>query len=395
MEIKTYGSFEELFFMKDDWDKFMLSINSEIYLSYDWCVTWWKYYGFKNKLLIVTFNDKDHFTGILPIYQDRISIGTIKFNAIKIVGTEYLPIAVSVPIEDAYIKEAIPMLLNVLDSNFKWHILHFGAICGKYDKCLLENCTSELVSGYTVKTKKHDIHTYFKIEESLDKYISKLSPRQRTKTRRVYKELLEKNIKLESLFSNKDNYIDNFEKFVKMHQGQWNSIGKPGHFVAWPRSYDFHKDMIQTQMNNGRLKLLEIMLDNVCIGYEYMYKFGSYYLWYLSARTGNVNNKIDFHRVAMGEKVKKAIDDNIKYIDGMRGKYEYKLVLGGEVLDITSIYIYRNDYISNVIVNAFRSFSWVLNNVYSKIWRSRIAPRLKCKHSAYMDLWIRSHLLSY
>ena len=38
-------SFDELQRLREPWDRLALKAGSEIFLTYDWCRIWWKYYG--------------------------------------------------------------------------------------------------------------------------------------------------------------------------------------------------------------------------------------------------------------------------------------------------------------------------------------------------------------
>jgi hypothetical protein len=169
-----------------------------------------------------------------------------------------------------------------------------------------------------------------------------------------------------------------------------------GHFGDWPSSYEFHREVAGIQLDRHRLRLLEIRLDQRCIGYEYMYKLGNTYFWFLNARSDlGKDSHIDFHRIAFGEKVEKAIKDGVNSIDAMRGYYEYKIVMGGELLPTSNILVFSKNLRSLIRISIFRSLVWLLNVVHFKIWRRRIAPRLGLKPKALRNWWIRTHMLSY
>ena len=40
-----YTSFDELASVRDEWDEFIEHSGSDIYFTFDWLETWWKYYG--------------------------------------------------------------------------------------------------------------------------------------------------------------------------------------------------------------------------------------------------------------------------------------------------------------------------------------------------------------
>lgn len=398
IEVQVFRTFEEVASMKQGWDEFMESIGAEIFLAYDWCRVWWKYYGEGRELIIFIFRCDGTISGIFPLCLDHIWFGPLRTRAIKFVGTDFMPIAVSVPVRPEVMARVIPRLLSELHSRLQWNILHIGPICGKYGffEDLVRACRQNPEGSFHITTKTSDVHTYFQLADSWEKQIASLSPRQRTKTRRIYKEIQSKGTKLESSFASKDSFGQMFEAFVVMHQSYWNKLGQPGHFGAWPASYEFHGEISRIQLDRNRLRLLGIKLDDQCIGYEYMYKLGSTYYWFLSARAdlGN-DSRIDFHRVAFGEKVEKAIKENVKYIDSMQAKYEYKIVMGGKLFPIRNIFICPATLHNRIRIRLFRSIAWILDICYSKLWRARIAPRLGIRLGSFWLVWIRSHKLSW
>jgi CelD/BcsL family acetyltransferase involved in cellulose biosynthesis len=200
---------------------------------------------------------------------------------------------------------------------------------------------------------------------------------------------------LSSAFATETTLAQWFADFVQMHQAQWQRVGMPGHFADWPSSYECHKEMANIQLVRNRLRLLQIRLDDKVIGYDYLYKFGPTYQWFLSARSGlEQDSRIDFHRVSFGEKVKNALMDGVRFIDAGRGRYEYKMVMGGELSPVHSIFVIPSCFFARTRVRLFRGFVLFVNILYSKIWRRRIAPWLGINARPFWRWWTRTHMLS-
>lgn len=181
-----------------------------------------------------------------------------------------------------------------------------------------------------------------------------------------------------------------------MHQSRWEKQGKAGHFAAWPDSYSFHQEVAACQLKHNRLRLQQISLNERVIGYKYAYKLGKIYCAYLDARTEiTESSRIQFYRLAFGEQLKEAMKENIRWIDSMRGRYEHKLHMGGKLFPVNHIYIYSKKFPLIIYVIGFRSLAWLLHIFYYKLWRARIAHRLKLKPRPFWKLWIRFHMLSY
>jgi len=397
IKLQKFKNFEEAESIQSEWDRFVEVQTADIFLTYDWCRIWWKYYGKKREPLLFVFRNEGKICGILPMFRERIRLGPVSARVVKLMCTDFSPVTITIPISREYLEAVVSLLLEELGRSDPWNLLYFGAICGRYPDTgvLVEALRTHLGKQWVVEVQEKDVQTYFQVKESWEKQVETLSPRQRTKTRRVYKELRDRGLKLESDFAKQESVSDRFERFVLMHQAQWNCIGMPGHFAEWPSSREYHREMAETQFDRQRLRLLEIRLDGKCIGYEYIYRTGNTYCWFLSARVGlDEENRIDFHRIAFGEKVEKAVRESVKFIDSMRGRYEYKLVMGGELYPISSVFVFPADFPSKLVVIGFRWMVWAMNLGYYKFWRRRIVPRLAMKPRRFLDLWIRSHMLA-
>jgi len=396
IETKVFESFDELSPMQQEWDSFVESTGGEIFLTYDWCRIWWKYYECKRKLRVFTFRHKGTLVGIIPIFLEKIWLGPTFVRAIKIVGTDFTPIAVSLPIRDDFLYEVLQAFLGELVSLHHWDILCIGPLAGLSDKCekIVSACRETLGDGYKIQEGKGGDQTYFKLAGSWEEQVSKLPKQERYLIRRSYKAIHSEAEKLTSIFASRENFAELFDNFVQMHQTRWHKAGKGGHFQDWPNGYNFHHEVAAAQLRHNRLRLLEVKLGSTHVGYKYGYKFGDKYYSFLDARSvSQAIAHLDLGRILFGEQVKRALEENIKYIDSMRGKYEHKLHLGGELLPIHNIYIFRSKLSTIVRIHICRGLCWLFNVCYHKIWFRRIAPKLPFRRGPLWKMWIKSQIL--
>lgn len=399
IQVQMFHSFGELNSMRREWDEFIESLGGEIFLTFDWCCVWWKYYNKNRELLVMVFRKNGTICGILPLFRETIWLGPIMVRAIKIVGTDFSIAAITVPIRVDCLGLIIKNVLNDLKNVLPWDIMHFGPICGRYESFgpLLESCSGGCKGSYQIKVKKSDVQTYFKIANSWEEQLSTLSYKNRRQIRAKYENILKQGGKIECIAATKDNFGVIFDKFVKMHQIYWNRKKKAGHFGAWPLSYEFHKEMARIQLNANRLRLFEIRLDNKIIGYHYCYKLGDTYYYFLFARAESkeLDKEVDFIRIDFGEMVKRALKEGVKTFDSMRGEYEFKMRLGGELFPMKNIYFISGRLESRIRVFIFRYLAFLTDICYHKIWRSRIMPRFGIKGKAFWEKWIRFQSLGY
>jgi CelD/BcsL family acetyltransferase involved in cellulose biosynthesis len=397
LELEIYDNFEDIAALREQWDSFMESINAEIFLSFDWCKIWWKYYGKKRDLLILVFRCNGNICGILPLFYEKISLYLISLRLIKMVGTDYAPVTVTMPVNKEYLVPVICKLMPTLQGKWRWDLLYVGALCGRYD------ALSELIHAFNKSTdnllhidqKQGPVQIYFDVPDSWDQYVVNLSKNQRKNLKKEFKVISDSRIAVSSTCANKTNLHTILNRFIQLHQKYWNHLGMSGHFGDWPNSISFHKEVADIIIDSDRLRLIETCFNDQPIGYEYVYRSADNYCWFLNARDeSKLRNEIFYKWVSFHEMFACAVEDKVKCIDSMRGYYEYKIKMGGNAKPTNSIFIYSKDKIIAARVNLFRSIIWFINLCYIKLWRRRIAPKLKYIPGTYWEKWVRIHMLS-
>lgn len=397
IELDIHNSFETLASAQYEWDAFIEGIGGEIFLTYDWCRIWWNYYGAKRDLAIFIFRRDDEICGIIPLFYEKLWLGPLSINVIKMVGSDYVPVSFTIPVKQEYIDQIVCLLKTEIDSRWrKWHLLFIGAICGGYDghNDLRTSFKSVFGDEFQCELRARDVQTYFSVAPNWEAQVATLPPKQRTNARRAFREAKNQGLEIRSQVASKETWASMFENYVDMHQLYWRRIGKSGHFGAWPNARHFHREVAEKQLEYDRLRLVEIDFNGQPVCYEYIYKLADAYYWFLGAKSLSIDNRIDFKWISFRGKIENAIKDGVKTVDAMRGLYEYKLLLGGRTKSIHNLFIYSLRIPARQKVLIFRLISKVIHIVYSKIWRERAAPFLRITPGTFWDKWIRIHQLS-
>jgi len=396
IKVNLYCSFEELASLREQWDDLAESVGSEIFLTYDWCRIWWRFYGKNRDLKVWIFHKGAELVGIMPLFLDKIWLGPVSIRAVRIVGSDHTMAQFSLPVVADHMTDVIEKLAESLLKE-KWDIMHMGSVaglCGHYDK-LKESLNRAFGDACGISSSENQVQTYFFVADTWDAQLAGLSKNARRNIKRkckALKDVLQRRPgKLSSDFATVKNVDEVFRGFVDMHQKHWNRNGKLGHFGDWPDSFDFHKEMAHAQLKYDRLRLMHIKWGEYSLAYEYAYKFGSRYFAFLNSRT----DMKDVADVSVGttifaERIKKAISENVRDVDAMRAKYDYKMRLGGKLLPMRDIYVFQKRILSRVRVYMFRLLSKLLHFCYYKIWFMRIAPSLPFRRRPLWQIWIRS-----
>jgi len=398
LQLQIYDDFESLRNMQSEWDAFMEAVDAEIFLSFDWCRIWWKYYGKKRKLAVFIFRDGNNICAILPLFLEKIWLGPIFVRAIRIVGSDYMPVTLSVPVKKDFVDTVVRMLAHEIKMRWRWDIFYLGALSGRYALTdqLAHAFEQALGNAYHIEVKSNDVQTYFQVAESWEKQVAGLAQNAKKNVRKTYREINDNKIRISSSLASNVDILEMFNKFVKMHQNHWEKLGMPGHFQAWPASFDFHHEVAKIQLKHDRLRLIETKFDDQIVGYVYIYKFNNTYYAFLNARSEDkINPRIDYKWIDFKQMIENALKDGVNCIDAMRGRYEYKLLMGGQYFPIRNLFIYSEKLPNLMRIKLFQSFAWFLDVCYSKLWNARIGPRLGVRRKAFWNHWIRFHPLAH
>jgi hypothetical protein len=396
IEFVIFNSFENAKDLKEEWDDFVEKIGLEIFMTFDWLRTWWKYYGHKRRIKIFILRHSGSIVGIVPLFWERIWLGPVSARVVKLVGTDFMPITVSFPVRKDLLEDVLSLLKDQIEKEWKWDILYFGAIAGNYDcfDTLVEHSKARFGKDYSYDTKTSGVQIYFTVRESWDDQVASLVIKQRTNARRAFRKIEKRNVSVTSKVASENDSDRVFEDFVKIHQNSWQKKKMPGHFGDWPYAHEFHREVTSLQQKQNRLRMLQVFYNNECVDYEYLYKLGDKYCWFLNARSDAATEAgLDIKWIAFHAKVELAISEEVKTIDGMRGFYDYKIEMGGKALPIKNLYIIPKAFPNFLRAKLFQAMAWVFDIIYFKIWCVRVGPKLGWKRGLLWKSWIKTHVI--
>lgn len=396
IRVEEYNDFGALASMQQEWDDFVESVGSDIFMTYDWCRVWWKYYGKNRDLRVFVFRSNSELVGIIPLFFERLWLGPILIRAAKIVGSDFTLARFSVPMHNKYITQVIQKFFELVSED-DWDILRIGPIAGLYEHYddLRNACEKSLSHSHLVLSKNSGVQTYFELADTWDQYLANLDRKERTKIRRHYrlahKAAGDKTASVVANCATGDNFEEMFAGFVQMHQEHWQKLNRLGHFGDWPFAQQFHHQLAEAQLKQDRLRLIQVTLGDWCLGYKYGYIFGDNYFDFLDARSDSKElATVGLGRIIYSEMIKKAIQKKAKWIDSMPGRYKHKLEMGGELFPTRNLYITPKKLTTIVRVRLFRLFARLLNLFYYRIWYHKVAPRLPLKRKDLWKIWIRT-----
>ena len=207
VQAEIYHNFERLEGIQQEWDEFVESVGCEIFLTYDWCRIWWKYYGKNRDLRIFIFRSDNKLVGIIPLFFEKLWLGPVFVRAAKIVGSDFTLSQFSVPLDNGYMPAVIEKFSELISKD-RWDIIHIGPIAGLYNHFDdLTNTINEFFGVFhSVLVEDKNVQTYFQLAENWEKQLAILKKGERWDIKRSYKALHAQANGLVSVVASKENY---------------------------------------------------------------------------------------------------------------------------------------------------------------------------------------------
>lgn len=276
--------FDEL---KTDWNLLCERTDSCVFQIYEWNRTWWNHFGAHGTLQIFVLYDGKTLVGIAPLFLDRTEITGMKsYTCLRMIGseistTEEGPLLGFKPYSD-YLQFLIEEDYITL---FYEHLSHFLTNEVYFDELIIEeipeNSSTLTILNYDFSSVGYEVSisdaskSYNVLpEDSWENYLKNLTSKERNNVRRSLKSIGngEKSIfRVEELELSGD-IKKTLQRFIELHQKQWNARGMPGSF-AEICMYQFFMDVSKKLYENGHLKIKTIQADEMygieqCLGID-------------------------------------------------------------------------------------------------------------------------------
>jgi CelD/BcsL family acetyltransferase involved in cellulose biosynthesis len=374
ISLTEYNSFNELESLREEWDRCVLECNSSVYMTFDWCKTWWDFYGRKKELSIQLFFRGNKLIGVLPLYIDKIYFGNMSLKVCRLIGANIPPKVFDPPIQNEYKSLIINKTLqNILPE--RADVVSFGPVSEFYYQNNILSDINIKHSNSQIVQSNYEPYSYFELPQYFEEYLESINHAEKKDYKYNFKRL-NRDYKISIDISKKFDEAD-FSKFLEMHYLQWAKQGKLGHFNSWPDGKVFNIALAKKQSKLGRFMLMRIVKDDEVIFYDYGYRLGDRFYGQLSARSVlPETQKYSLGTVGMVTLAKTLIDEKINFIEAGLGYYDYKLKLGAK-LEKTFIYRFIADKkISLIKYHLLEMEKKIGGLMLHKIWYRRIQPNL-------------------
>ena len=381
-----------------EWDEAVERLGGTIYMTWAWLETWWRHYGSGLSLRLCVFRDAGAIVGLLPFYVEELGVWPLKCRVARLVGANLPPKCFDPPVCRERASGVFTLMIEQLAVPERWDMVSLGPVGEEWAGASgLRDATSKAGAGgagYRMSWVPKGGRTVFDLPDSFEDYLGTLSSGERKgrlkRLRQAEKHAMLRSDVVESLAESGSA----FDEFRRMHDAQWQTVGRPGHFRAWPGAGEFNKELTMRQTEHGRIRFFRLWAGEQLVSSRYTFEFGGVLYSELPARAvGEPWDKLGIGVTSMLLFNRDVISRGITRIESGLGGYEHKAGMGGTLV---SVGIWR--LVSATPLGAARAaftlmLAKVVDFVFHRVWYRRIAGVLpRTRYSGQGRFWLKYSL---
>ncbi len=326
MDIEIINSEEKFFQLHDEW-AIVLSqhFHDNPFLSHEWMQAWWEIYG-HGELYVVTCRDSltRELVAILPLFKCR-AYGVLSIRVLRFMGSEH----VSSDFLDCLVKtgwegRVYPALLTTLHGeSSKVDIVELFDMdeASFFCKFLVDSN----ISGLTKRSDPRKCCPVLVLPDSWEDLLEELSAKKRRNVRYYRRSLEQKGTLILEKITDANQIPEAIEIMTRLRQDRMEQ--KKISTAQITNNYiRFHKKVLTSFLNSGRMGLYFLKLDYNTIAYVYTFtgKKGVY-----AYQTGfdRLMKKYSVGSVIFSMVIENSITDGYSFFEFLRGDESYKCLL--------------------------------------------------------------------
>jgi CelD/BcsL family acetyltransferase involved in cellulose biosynthesis len=312
------------------------SASNSLMLTWEWLTSWWDVFGQGRELYVLVVRDGKQIIGIAPLLVRAVQhYGVLPYRRLEFLASgedeadeicsEYMDFIIRSGSECEVLSAVFEYLLKDEQS---WDEMLLSDISERSPNLpLLE----KLCDAYGIKhgiTCKQ-VAFYLPLQQDWESFFNKLPKNLRRNIRRDRQVAKLGGGKLR-LVDRIEEFEENFEALIQLHQSRWTSLGKPGVFAS-EKFTRFHRLVAPKLLSRGWLKLFVLSLSGKPVSALYNFAYNNRMHYYQSGfiREGGqlCSPGVLLHSYA----IEKAIKEGFSEYDFMKGEVSgYKTRWGGQ-----------------------------------------------------------------
>lgn len=319
MRVVRLDSFAQIHEYGVRWnDLLSISRDNHVFLTLEWLETWWKHFGAKRRLILLTVEDHGKILALAPLMDSTYRFLIARMRVIEFVGS---------PTSDyqsfILVGESASYTRMILDyiKGLAWDCLELKNIPNDSETAKELKASSR--KPLALEEREMDVCTFVSLPRTFDEYFQSLRKKMRHNLRQRERRLRDKHRLEYRSYSQMNLTLEEaMETFFTPHQQRWQSRGYEGKF-ADPVFKNFHLDVARRFDERGWLRLYFLTLDDEPVATDYCFQYGQKMYSYLSGFNPQYS-EYGVGNISALHSIESSIKGGLRECDMLRGVHSYK-----------------------------------------------------------------------
>jgi CelD/BcsL family acetyltransferase involved in cellulose biosynthesis len=337
MQVRQIDNTVDLDGLRDEWNSLLeRSAANNIFLTWEWLRTWWKYLAEGRQLRVATLRHGGELIAVAPLGIRRASLRylfpfrRIDFLGSGTAGSDYLDLIV----RQGWEEEAVDALSHAIGPDRMLELSQLRA------SALAFQLAGQLEDrGWKTEVASAGVCPWIDLRgHSWDSYLGGLSGEHRYNVRRKVNSL---HTKFDVTFERVEDPLQRgpaLRLLVDLHQARWREHGSSDAFHT-ENHIAFHEEFTNRALRQGWLRLYVLRLDGQPASAVYALRYGPGFYFYQSGFDPKYS-RFSVGVAAMALSIKSAIEEGAEEYDFLHGDESYKFHWAKETRELSRIRLF-------------------------------------------------------
>ena len=364
MEAIIINNVSEFEGLKNEWENlFIKSRCQNIFLSYDWHFTWWKYFCGKNDLVIVRVVENGETIAIAPLYVGK----KFGFNCLSFIGSAVSDFEDFLFLEGSRVNQIVMSIFSVLESYKRWDILRVKKIKKSSN---LYSCLKEFVQNNDFSsclTKHKEGAPYLENPGNWESFAKQLKTKFLSDSKRRRRKLSDMGeVSFSGNIEDAKEIKETMDKLRELHKTRRNSKGEKS-FLEDAACFEFFCDFARKMHEKNVLHLSSLRLNEKVVAVNFGTTLEASYGYQIPVFDQEYK-PYAVSRLLLMELVKECFDLGIKKFDFMLGDESYKNDWNPIIEDLYFFTCAQKTKRGIVAKFLFSDFNMFIKRILKKAW---------------------------
>jgi CelD/BcsL family acetyltransferase involved in cellulose biosynthesis len=381
IEISKIESMDELLKIENEWNELAEKSNPDnVFISFDWVLNWWKYFGLNNKMFIMLAKKDERIIGIAPLMLSPTKMLGVSLKKLEFIGmplSDYCDFI----IEPDVLEDETNFILKefydyILQKSILWSFVKLNRLSDSSQTLEISKqvLSSRKLRMYSVM--QTDICPSYFFDDEWKEFRESINSRTTRKRLNQLRNMGNLDfLTLESEVDSEKN-LQLLNLFFEQHKKRWDNSSTPSMFTD--ENYKtFFISVFMSLLDKKKADLYCLKLNDTPVAFQFAFlgkvKFMAYISSYDCSYAKN-SPGIVMHKFVMEH----CASRKYKEFDMMRGNEKYKLDFANKIKKNYAISIHKNTFL--YVLDKFSSSmeNKIKNNKILYDFFIRYEKKLRC-----------------